>query len=78
MTDCETITLTISIPSHVHDRLMAITKAQNANLNNNISRLLSEGMNMTEEKYPNLMPNIDFNTADPDYEDHPNNPYNKP
>jgi hypothetical protein len=75
MTDCDTVELTISIPAHVHDRLVDITKAQNANLNNNIARLLSAGMDTVKKQYPDLMPNVDFNKADPDYENHPNNKY---
>lgn len=54
MTDTVTVVLNVRIPKSTHDALLKITEAQNANLDNNVSRLLNEGIAATYARWPNL------------------------
>lgn len=50
----ETIELKVSITKQTYSELLLLTKRQNANLHNNIDRLIMSGIKETYNKYPLL------------------------
>lgn len=54
MTDTPIRRLNVTIPKETYDAVMKITEAQNANINNNVARLLDRGIEATYEQWPNL------------------------
>lgn len=54
MSDCEVVELKVLIPKETFERLVRLTKEQNANLGNNVSRLLNIGIEKTYERWPGL------------------------
>jgi hypothetical protein len=55
MSNCEVVSLNVSITKETYDKLVELTKRQNANLNNNVSRLISIGVEETYKRWPNLL-----------------------
>ena len=55
MSDIKDLTrLDVIIPTSTYNRLVAITKKQNASLPNNVGRLLDEGIDQMYKSHPNL------------------------
>lgn len=52
--NCELIKIEAMIPKEIYDRLVKLTKRQNANLSNNIGSLIEKGIDSTYEKWPML------------------------
>lgn len=52
--NCELVKIEANIPKETYDRLIALTKRQNANLSNNIGSLIELGIKTTYEKWPSL------------------------
>ncbi len=52
MTDCNTISLTITLPEDTYKRLQMFTAVRSSPFNNVVSTLLNEGMDTSETKYP--------------------------
>lgn len=52
--NCELMKIEAMIPAETYDRLIKLTKRQNANLSNNIGSLIDRGIDSTYEKWPML------------------------
>ena len=52
--DTEIVELKVSITKETYSELLLLTKRQNANLHNNVDRLIMSGIEETYIKYPLL------------------------
>ena len=53
--NCELVKIEANIPKETYESLVVLTKRQNANLSNNIGRLIALGIAATYESYPSLL-----------------------
>jgi len=58
MTDCEMVRLEVDIPLATYEALALLTDRQNAELANNVSRILNDGIAATYERWPNLKTDV--------------------
>lgn len=54
MSDCPIRTLTLSLPEDTYQNVLRLTQRQNANFDNNVSRLLNLAVEETYKRWPNL------------------------
>jgi len=54
MSNVEIVELKVNIPKATYDELVALTKRQNAQLGNNVGRLIARGIQATYDKFPHL------------------------
>ena len=52
MTDCNTISLTITLPEATYKRLQMFAAVRNSPFNNVVSAVLNDGMDAVETKFP--------------------------